>query len=76
MKAKLLQVGGAGATREAITKSQAEELVILVPPIQIQDEFAARLSVLLAIKSSNQKSLHGLDVLFSSLQHRAFRGEL
>jgi type I restriction enzyme S subunit len=76
MKTKLLQIGGAGATREAITKAQAEELVIPIPPIQIQNEFAARLSVLLAIKASHRSALAELNTLFASLQHRAFRGEL
>ncbi|PIF28122.1 type I restriction modification DNA specificity protein [Acidovorax sp. 56] len=32
MKRALLQIGGAGATREAITKAQAEELLVPLPP--------------------------------------------
>ena len=76
MKTRLLQIGGAGATREAITKAQAEELVIPIPPIQIQNEYAARISVLLAIKNDHRSALAELNTLFASLQHRAFRGEL
>ncbi len=76
MKTKLLQIGGAGATREAITKAQAEELVIPIPPISIQNEFAARVSKAQEIRTSNLQSLRAMDTLFASLQHRAFRGEL
>lgn len=38
----LLEIGGAGgATREAITKTELEELKILVPPLTLQNNFAA-----------------------------------
>lgn len=76
MKIKLLQIGGAGATREAITKAQAEGLFIPVPPMHLQKEFAKRLSKLKEIRVRNLESLKTLDSLFISLQHRAFRGEL
>jgi len=33
MKRMLLQIGGAGATLEAITKAQAEELTVICPPL-------------------------------------------
>ena len=36
----LLRIAGTGATREAITKQQIENLNIIVPPIQLQNEFA------------------------------------
>lgn len=76
MKTRLLQIGGAGATREAITKAQAEELVIPIPPISVQDEFAKRLSTVQKMKKSHKLSLAELDTLFASLQHRAFAGDL
>ncbi|WP_422622843.1 hypothetical protein [Rhodoferax sp.] len=76
MKTRLLQIGGAGATREAITKAQAEELLIPVPPVSAQDEFATRLSTVQKMKNSHKQSLCEIDTLFASLQHRAFAGEL
>ncbi len=76
MKARLLQVGGAGATREAITKAQAAELAIPLPPLDLQGVFAQRVSAVQKLQSCGGQSLKELDALFASLQHRAFRGEL
>jgi len=76
MKRKLLQIGGAGATREAITKAQAEELKVICPPISLQLAFAKRMSVLENNRLQQLSSISELDTLFASLQHRAFRGEL
>lgn len=49
---------------------------ILIPPLDLQKEFVARISALRAARAGNGKSAIFLDGLFSSLQHRAFRGEL
>lgn len=49
---------------------------IFVPPLQLQKEFVARISALRSALAGNGKSSVSLDELFSSLQHRAFRGEL
>lgn len=76
MKQKLLQIGGAGATREAITKAQAEELSVITPPINLQKDFALRISKLERLREQQLSSDTKLDALFASLQHRAFRGEL
>lgn len=76
MKTKLLKIGGAGATREAITKAQIEELRIICPPIQQQNEFARRVTAIEKLKTAHRASLAKLDALFDSLQHRAFQGEL
>jgi type I restriction enzyme S subunit len=76
MKSRLLKIGGSGATREAITKAQAEELSVICPPIELQNEFERRFSSIMATEKKSLRSLHLLDSLFSSLQHRAFRGEL
>lgn len=76
MKARLLQVGGAGATREAITKAQAAELAIPLPPLDLQGVFAQRVSAVQELQLCGGQSLEELDALFASLQHRAFRGEL
>lgn len=37
----LWNIAGSGATREAITKQQVENLSIIVPPIDLQQQFAA-----------------------------------
>ncbi|MEI8325183.1 MAG: restriction endonuclease subunit S, partial [Betaproteobacteria bacterium] len=76
MKSKLLQVGGSGATREAITKAQAEELIVPIPPLPLQQTFATRIQAVEALKATHRAALGELDVLFASLQQRAFAGEL
>jgi type I restriction enzyme S subunit len=76
MKTLLLKVGGAGATREAITKADAEELPVIVPPKALQLEFERRTRQSLSLQDSYEAEAKGMDSLFSSLQHRAFRGEL
>lgn len=47
-----------------------------LPPIPLQSEFARRMLVADNLKKSLRDSLAKLDALFSSIQHRAFRGEL
>ena len=37
----LWNIAGSGATREAITKQQVENLSIIVPPLALQEQFAA-----------------------------------
>lgn len=76
MKSKLLQIGGAGATREAITKAQAEDLPVIRPPIATQQSFARQMSTIGDIRVRAISSLAELDTLFASLQHRAFAGQL
>ena len=76
MKAKLLKVGGAGATREAITKADAEELEVIVPPKSLQQEFSTRKESLHSLQRNGESGLADLNALFASLQHRAFAGQL
>jgi type I restriction enzyme S subunit len=75
-KKLLQQAGGATAVQFNINAKQASSLSVPLPPLAEQRHFASRINSL-AQKSSHLKAhmrkLHGL---FSSLQHRAFRGEL
>lgn len=48
----------------------------ICPPIELQREFARRVTAVEKLKASQRVSLAELDALFASLQHRAFRGEL
>jgi type I restriction enzyme S subunit len=47
-----------------------------LPPIELQREFARRVTAVEKLKTAQRASLAELDVLFATLQHRAFRGEL
>jgi type I restriction enzyme S subunit len=75
-KRRLLKIGGAGATREAITKAQIEVFESICPPIALQQEFARRVRVVEKLKAAQRTALAEQDALFATLQHRAFRGEL
>jgi type I restriction enzyme S subunit len=47
-----------------------------LPPIDLQREFARRITVVEKLKAAQRSSLAELDTLFSSLQQRAFTGNL
>jgi type I restriction enzyme S subunit len=53
-----------------------KSLRIPCPPLNLQQEFARRLHASRGLRSVERSHLNGLDQLFASLQHRAFRGEL
>ncbi|PKL17118.1 MAG: restriction endonuclease subunit S [Spirochaetae bacterium HGW-Spirochaetae-5] len=65
-----------GATREALTKDQIENLEILLPPLPIQNKFAVIVEKVQAIKVKYNESLVEMEKLYGSLSQRAFRGEL
>lgn len=72
----LKQARSNGATREALTKSQIEELPIPLPSLAVQDKFATFLASIIDIKMQNNTAIEKEEALFSSLQHRAFTGDL
>ena len=49
---------------------------IPAPPTELQAKFVGRVDAINALKQSHRASLSHLNTLFTSLQHRAFRGEL
>jgi HsdM N-terminal domain len=49
---------------------------VLVPPLQLQREFSARVSEIRALEAQQVASGKQLDDLFQSMLHRAFNGEL
>lgn len=75
MKSVLLRMAGAGATREAITKKQIEELLVPVPPIDVQRRFS-----LVAQKVADQGrsmliNLEAQERLFAAIQTSIFAAE-
>lgn len=74
-KHQLLTVaGGAGATREALTKQQVENLLIPVPPAELQDKFQSITRRIKKIVASHK--VQRCEPLFESLSQKAFTGEL
>jgi type I restriction enzyme, S subunit len=67
---------GAASSMPNISKAKLYSVLIEVPPLSLQQEFAQRIKAIEHQKSQHRESLAQLDKLFASLQHRAFRGEL
>jgi type I restriction enzyme, S subunit len=65
-----------GSTVKHLSLPACRSFQILLPPIQIQNEFVERITVLEKLKVGHHAALLEHDTLFASLQHRAFRGEL
>lgn len=72
----LLERFSLGATLPNLNRGIVEKLAISLPPLDLQQEFSRRIAAVDRLKIAYKASLVELDELFSSLQHRAFRGEL
>ena len=55
---------------------QISETRVMLPPIELQCEFARRVQAVEKLKAAQRASLSKLHALFASLQHRAFNGKL
>ncbi|MDM3845976.1 MAG: restriction endonuclease subunit S [Aphanizomenon gracile PMC638.10] len=64
------------STISHLTGEKLKVMKIPIPPIDLQQKFAHRIEAVEKLKASHRASLSELDALFTSLQHRAFRGEL
>ena len=72
-KRRLLDIGDSGgATRQAITKQQLENLVVILPPMILQHKFAAFVAQIDKSKVAVQKSLDKTQQLFDSLMQKYF----
>lgn len=72
----LLQAGKTTSGLNTVNVSNVRAVQLLLPPIALQQEFAHWVEAIAQLKITHRESLAQLDALFSSLQHRAFRGEL
>ena len=68
----LWSIARGGATREAITKQQVESLKIIVPPIELQKQFADFVNQVDKSKVAVQKALDETQMLFDSLMQEYF----
>ncbi len=71
-----IKAWGASTTLPILKKSSFEKIEVPVPPLTVQREFAQKYRAVEKLKGCGQDALAQSDELFSSLQHRAFRGEL
>lgn len=64
---ELLSIGKSnGATREALTKGQLEELDIIMPPLALQQEFADKIEAIEKQKELIKKSISETETLFNA----------
>ena len=68
----LWNIAGSGATREAITKQQIENLSVIVPPIVLQKQFIDFVKQVDKSKFVVQKSLDEAKLLFDRLMQEYF----
>ena len=68
----LWNIAGSGATREAITKHQVENLQIIMPPIELQNQFTTFVEQIDKSKVAVQKALDEAQTLFDSLMQEYF----
>ena len=67
---------GAAASMPNISKARLGSVLIETPPIELQKEFTRQVVTMRRLKTSQRSSSQEAEQLFSSLQQRAFRGEL
>jgi type I restriction enzyme S subunit len=65
-----------GIAQKTVNLAEIRKFKVVVPPMSLQKEFAARVSEIRAMQAEQAASRRGLDGLFQSLLHRAFQGEL
>jgi type I restriction enzyme S subunit len=66
----------AGQTRSRISMGRLAELMVPVPPIDLQNTFASHVAEIHDFQTMQPTSHRRLDDLFESLLHRAFEGDL
>ena len=59
-----------------INKSKFESIDFIIPPLELQNQFAERIQLIEAQKQLALASLEKSEALFNSLLQKAFKGEL
>jgi type I restriction enzyme S subunit len=65
-----------GSTVTGIRSKEFRKVAVSLPPLPLQQKFAAIVESVERQKAAQRAHLAELDALFAALQHRAFRGEL
>ncbi len=72
----VLRQNAVGSTQIHIRTPIYLAISVPLPSIEVQREFARRISAIEKLKVAHRASLADMDAFFASLQRRAFRGEL
>lgn len=73
---QLVQSASTNSMKGMVSKSKFQAIELIFPEVHRQVEFARMAAKFEEARCGQQRSLSVLDALFSSLQHRAFNGEL
>jgi type I restriction enzyme S subunit len=65
-----------GVAQKTVNLADIREFLVLRPPLPLQREFSHRGIAVKQLWTAHHRAASDSDALFSSLQHRAFRGEL
>jgi type I restriction enzyme S subunit len=76
MKEKILWISSIGGAQKFLSLSQLRKLKTLVPPIELQNEFAEKIALIEQQKALAKQELQQSEDLFNCLLQRAFKGEL
>lgn len=68
--------GGSAGSMPNISKAKLLAMSVELPPIDLQEEFASRMGNARRIRAANKSAAVEADLLFDSLQQRAFQGAL
>lgn len=71
-----IRTGSKGIAIRHLHLEDFRRLSFILPPLDLQRDFARRVAAVEQLKAAHRTSLAEMDTLFTSLQHRAFRGEL
>ena len=73
---KYLNSIGTGATFKEINKKNMENILIPLPPISLQNQFASIIEKIESIKQKQSEATSEINTLFDALIQKAFNGEL
>jgi type I restriction enzyme S subunit len=76
MKRKLAEMARGAVGQANINSKELKSIVVPVPPMALQKEFAQRVTEIRELEASQATSRTRLDALFQSMLHRAFNGNL
>lgn len=68
--------GGAAGSMPNISKANLKQELLSIPPLELQDKFAAIVERAEAIKGNFQRNLSDFETLYGALCQQAFKGEL
>ena len=65
-----------GSTVGHVNVKDIKKFIIIIPPLELQNQFAERVTIIEQQKAVAQASLEKSEELFNSLLQKAFKGEL